>query len=332
MKIIRSLILATVAGLIVLAAMGYFLDSKATLEALSELSIGILPWLVSLSLLGYILRFLKWQYYLGLIGIPVPTRVSAGIFFSGFMMAVTPGKLGEVLKAYLLKRLYGTKMRITAPVVLAERITDVLALLALSLAGASTLHYGGRALVAVGAITVLGVSVLSWRTLMVALISQCERLPVVSRIAHKLHEAYDSTATLIAPGPLAWATLLSIPAWAAEGIAFYAIFHNIHIPTAQSLSAPPLMGAVFVYSFSTLIGALSMLPGGIGAAEAGLAGLTVTLFSTPRGTAAAATLIIRLVTLWFAVLLGTLTFVGFQSTFGLRLDELDKVREKDDES
>jgi uncharacterized protein (TIRG00374 family) len=255
--------------------------------------------------------------------------VSAGIFFSGFMMAVTPGKLGEVLKAYLLKRLYGLKMRVTAPVVLAERLTDVIALLALSMAGAATLQYGGRAIAIVAALTVTGVAVLSWRSLMVRLIGLCETLPLVDRIAHKLHPAYDSTAALIAPGPLVWATLLSIPAWAVEGIAFYAIFRNIQTPTGPGQTIPPAMGAIFIYSFSTLIGALSMLPGGLGASEAGLAGLAVTLFATPRGTAAAATLVIRIVTLWFAVLLGTMVFASFQSTFGMRFTDVDTV--KDDE-
>ncbi|MBI4860441.1 MAG: flippase-like domain-containing protein [Candidatus Riflebacteria bacterium] len=332
MRFLYKLVLAALAGAAVLVGMTWFLDARATAAALSSLSWIIIPWLAILSLAGYYLRFLKWQYYLKLIGADVPKRVSAGIFFSGFMMAVTPGKLGEVLKAYLLKRLYGIKMRITTPVVLAERLTDVLALLALSVAGAATLHYGRRALLVVSTLTVLGVAMLSWRTLMVKLIVLCERLPLVDRVAHKLHEAYDSTATLIAPGPLVWATLLSIPAWAAEGVAFYAIFCNLHGPSGQAVAPPPLMGAIFVYSFSTLVGALSMLPGGLGAAEAGLAGLTVTLFAIPRGTAAAATLVIRLVTLWFAVLLGTMTFAAFQSKFGHRFADVESVKQEEGDS
>jgi uncharacterized protein (TIRG00374 family) len=65
-----------------------------------------------------------------------------------------------------------------------------------------------------------------------------------------------------------------------------------------------LSKAVFAFAISTIVGALSAIPGGLGATEASLAGLLALLLTLPAATAAAATLLLRLATLWFAVLIG----------------------------
>jgi uncharacterized protein (TIRG00374 family) len=324
-----KLLLSALAGLAVFAAMGWFLDLDATLAALRSLDLTLLPLILGLALANYAFRFLKWHHYLRIVGVNLPVGHSVAIYLSGFMMAVTPGKLGEVVKAYLVKRLVGVKMRVTAPVVLAERITDVIALLLLSMAGAATLHYGQQALLAAAVLTVLGIVALSSRTLALWAIDLCGRLPVVEKFAHKLHEAYDSMSALLAPAPLALGTLLSLPAWAAEGVAFWLIFEGLRPDGAAASVTPPLLGAIFVYSFSTLVGALSMLPGGLGAAEAGLAGLTVTLFAVPHGVAAAATLLVRILTLWFAVALGAATFAAYSHTFGMTFSDVGSVKREE---
>ena len=49
---------------------------------------------------------------------------------------------------------------------------------------------------------------------------------------------------------------------------------------------------------------LSFLPGGLGVAEGSMTGLIRVLGDVPRAAAVAATVLIRLATLWFAVALG----------------------------
>jgi len=55
-----------------------------------------------------------------------------------------------------------------------------------------------------------------------------------------------------------------------------------------------------------LAGAISFLPGGVGGAEAVMAAMLVAA-GAPEAKAVAATVIIRLATLWFAVAIGVLT-------------------------
>jgi len=61
--------------------------------------------------------------------------------------------------------------------------------------------------------------------------------------------------------------------------------------------------STFVYSFSTLMGAVSLIPGGLIVVEGSSTGLLI-LAGISKGVAASATIVTRFCTLWFAVLVG----------------------------
>ena len=75
-----------------------------------------------LAAVNYALRFLRWQFYLRKVGVTnVSARDSLQVFLAGFALTVTPGKLGEAVKAVLLRASHGIPMSKTAPIVIAER-------------------------------------------------------------------------------------------------------------------------------------------------------------------------------------------------------------------
>jgi uncharacterized membrane protein YbhN (UPF0104 family) len=80
----------------------------------------------------------------------------------------------------------------------------------------------------------------------------------------------------------------------------------------RGLDVPPSFEtfslAVFITSFSAVVGGISTLPGGLGAAEVSLAGMLTLLLGLNADAASAATLIIRFGTLWFGVSLGLLVW------------------------
>jgi uncharacterized protein (TIRG00374 family) len=85
----------------------------------------------------------------------------------------------------------------------------------------------------------------------------------------------------------------------------YCVLRGLRVPAgAETLSM-----AVFVLSFSTVIGAISALPGGLGAAEVSIAAMLTLLMGLPAEDAASATLLIRFATLWFGVSLGLCVWV-----------------------
>ena len=83
--------------------------------------------------------------------------------------------------------------------------------------------------------------------------------------------------------------------------------------------------AVFTLSFSTVIGAVSTLPGGLGAVEVSMAGMLILLLTLPASTATAATLIIRFATLWFGVGLGLSVWLISKDLLLLESDQSEPV-------
>jgi hypothetical protein len=54
---------------------------------------------LGLATMNYAIRFLKWQHYLKRLGVhSVPVFDSLLVFLSGFVLTVTPGKVGEIFK------------------------------------------------------------------------------------------------------------------------------------------------------------------------------------------------------------------------------------------
>lgn len=259
-----------------------------------------------LALLNYALRFAKWHYYLRCLEIRVPVGESATIFLAGFVMSITPAKLGEVLKAALLRDRGRATIAESAPVVIAERLTDVVALVLLLCVGVFTYQMGGVVVVVAAALVLAFVVVVGSRRLMNAIIA---RLPV--RIRPKVSEAYASMARLVTPRPLAVGAVLSVAAWFAECAGFWVVCRGF--PGAPSVS---IEIATFIYALATLAGALSMLPGGLGVTEGSMAGmLQLMVAGFAKAPAVVATLLVRFATLWFAVAIGFVALAFFRTRY-----------------
>lgn len=302
MKTLRRRLLAgLVFGFVVILGITLLGDVRQVTEHLAAFSWQLTPVILSCTLFNYLLRFIKWHFYLGLVGVrDLPLAESARLFVGGFPLAVTPGKVGEALKGVWLNQRAGIPVARAVPVVVAERVSDGLAVLALSTLGVIAYPRYWPAFAGVLTLLIAGVILTQIRPLALALVSLAVRVPVVGRIAEHLREFYEGTYTLFRPKANVTAVTLGIVAWFGEGIGFYLILRGLGVPPGwQTLSI-----AVFVLSFSTIVGAVSTLPGGLGAAEASIAGMLSLLLALPAGISAAATLLIRFATLWFGVSLG----------------------------
>jgi uncharacterized protein (TIRG00374 family) len=302
-----KLILFIALGFLIFIALSFYADVGNILRSFQAFKWFYLPVILFLAVLNYLLRFFKWDYYLSYIDIQISKKQSFIIFMSGLAMSVTPGKLGEFLKAYLVKELNGTPISYSVPIVVAERFTDFIAIAILSAYGIFLFQYGANVLL-VSTILVLGLLfIVGCQPLFFKIIHYLDAIPYICKISHRIETAYQSAQRLMAPKPLIFATLISIGAWFCECYAFYLVFKGLNV----SVSIPH---ATFVYAFATLIGAVSMLPGGLGATEGSMTGLLI-LFEIPKYTAATATIIIRICTLWFAVFVGILALILGRKNF-----------------
>ena len=298
-RLVSRLVAGIVVGVAVYVGFSIWADVGRVGEALRSFQWRYALLACLLAAANYGIRFVRWQFYLGKVGVTnVSTRDSLQVFLAGFALTVTPGKLGEAVKAVLLRASHGIPMSKTAPIVIAERITDLVALLLLALVGVFSYDVDPRFLIAGAVLVVAGLIVVSVDPVAKAAIRIAGRMPVLRRFAHRFDDFHAHTAILIAPLPLVVATMLATTSWFFECLAFWSVvrgFPGAHIS---------LQGATFVYAATTVAGALSFLPGGLGVTEAGMLALLGRLAGIPRGTAAAATFVTRAATLWFAVALG----------------------------
>ena len=298
----RKMLFSIGLGILVVFALSFSADAPRLVKILERFHWHVLPLVIGLTLTNYLLRFVKWHYYLRVIGIrDVPVSQSALIFVAGLSMAITPAKVGELLKSYLLFHHRGIAIGRSAPIIFAERLTDGVAMVILASAGLVIYGVGWQMLLPIVVAMVVVVGLSQHRGVTRSALGIAERMPLISSKVHHLEAALLSANRLFRLPNLVLAISIGVVSWGCESLAFYVVL------TALGLSASPILAvqAAFILAVSSLVGAASMLPGGLAAAEGTLAGLLLLLRVTRNASiAAAATLIIRFCTLWLGVAVG----------------------------
>lgn len=300
----RKILLSIAFAALFYIGLSIWSDFGALSEAFQDFKLVYILPILGLSLANYALRFVKWQYYLRTLGISVPRMDSFLIHIAGLSMSITPGKFGEVIKSYLLKEAYAIPISRTATVVFADRLSDIIALIIMVTIGSIGFQYGLRFIWVVALVILVGLVILSQRTLAHRLLQQCTRMPFLKTRAASLEQLYESSYRILRPVPLLATVTLSVISWSMEALGFYLTFLALGLPVG-------ILPTLFIYSFATIAGAVSMLPGGLGLTEGSMTGLLV-LLDIAKAPATAATLIIRVATLWFAVIIGTIGLIILQ--------------------
>ena len=303
--------LSLIFGLAIAAALSIYADLPRMMAALARFRWEVLPLALGLTLFNYALRWVKWDYYLGQIGATAISKAdSLIIFVSGFTMILTPGRVGELLKSYLLKQADGIPISRSAPIVLAERLTDVLSMILLASAGLVAYRYGWQMMALILVSMLAFVALVQIRPMALGLLNWAERLSLIARFIQPLHQFYESSYQLLSLKSLLIAVGLGVISWSGECAALYVILVGLGFAATPTL----LLQASFALASSTVLGAISFLPGGLGVTDASLTGILLFTGIT-RDLAVAATLLIRLCTLWFGVSLGLVTMFAFRRRF-----------------
>jgi len=291
-----------------------YADFEKVIKTFSSFNWYLLPILFLLSFLNYVVRFLKWDFYLKLLKVSIKKIDSFSVFMSGLIMSVTPGKMGELLKAYLVKQISGEPISKVAPVIFAERITDFLSLILIGLVGGYVYNFGREIILAVGIFFVLVTVALTNKNIGEVMIVFFSKIKLIRKYVEHAREAYESSFQMLQIKPLLQMSLLSLLAWFLECLGYYLILVNFKVEVS-------LLWASFSYAFATIVGAISMLPGGLGVTEGSLTVLLRQKHYTFE-IAFASTFLIRIVTLWFAVFVGVMSVLLYQKRFGkIRIEQ-----------
>jgi HAD superfamily hydrolase (TIGR01490 family) len=253
-----------------------------------------------LVLLGYAIRYGRWRLLLAAVNQHPPVSADARIWMGSYAFTATPGKSGEALRSLLLKQECGVPVPPTLMALVVERLTDGTAVLLLLVINLPLLRrwqvpLGVPVAMAVAAI-VAGWLMLRSPWAKAQLRGGLKRL-LPRKLAHAGGDGLAALRQLVQPGLLLQATLIAALAWSLEGLSLWLLLRGM------GLEAVGIGGATIAHTAAGLLGALTLLPGGLGSTEAGTVGL-LALQGVDVAAATPATLLIRLMTLWFATALG----------------------------
>jgi hypothetical protein len=312
----RLIVVGLLLGLVAFIGVTLFSDVSQLLEYARTFAWWIMLPVLGLRIVNWALRFVKWHFYLWLVGAQnVGLRDSASVYLFGMTLAASPGKAAEILKSFILKNLAGVPVATTLPVVFAERLSDgiaVLLLLAWVVASLTASQYWP--LIGVGlALMLAGIVVLQVRPLCLWLLDLLARLPLLGRFARDFRLFYESSYRIVLLPSLFVAVGLGTAANALDGVGLYLILTAL----GQPATSATFFQALAATSLSVVTGSVSGSPGGIGASDLTITGILQHLTGPgviPLGLSEAGfvTLLARFVQLWWGVLVGGVVALLFR--------------------
>jgi uncharacterized protein (TIRG00374 family) len=300
------------AFLVSFSILGYLLYSANVPKVLAEIShanlaVYALAFLITPIILG--VKAIRWRLMLSRIGIDLPftaifKNISSGILLS----SLTPGRAGEPVRAYLLKKSHGTSFTKVMPTIVVERIMDMFTIILFALAGLfffpvpSEFYSLLTFTISFVLFCTIIVLVLCFnRGLLEGFLNFFFRFFMKSRRGEMnkiLDNFYSGISCMRSKSLVLTLVSMSVLSWLVE----------VFIPPLVALSLGYSLGlgeSAFAISISVLVGLASFLPGGLGSAEAVMAYMLSLIFGTlSAGTAV--TFLYRVSTLYFTCTLGAI--------------------------
>jgi uncharacterized membrane protein YbhN (UPF0104 family) len=273
-------------------------DASKTYEALQQLGWFGCMLVLALSALNYILRFYRWQTFVARLGRVLPVGLHFLYYISGFAFTISPAKAGEAYRSIHIRE-HGVAYADSLAALFAERLLDLVAMCLL--AGLITVEHAAYrplicGLMALAAVLMV-ITCLPYLPRWLQYISDSGRYRKLMVPCATLANLLRSSRRLLQPKPAAFGLAIALAAWAAEGLGFYLICQGLH----QNVNPGTAIG---IYAIASLAGSAAFfLPAGIGGMEIVMTTLMLAQGS-PLRTAVIATLLCRIATLWFAVLIG----------------------------
>jgi len=281
--------------------MGIYVDVGRLVSIMEKFRLDFFILLLIFTTISYAIRFIKWDFFLKRVGIRLNIWNNLFIFLSGFSMVMTPGKVGEIWKGWLIKDINGEKLNKTVPVVIIDRITDVLGLIILSMLG--IIYYMEGVYIIIVLLLLFSGFIIAIRSKTISgkIILLLEKR--MGKHAENIKMMHATFEILMKPAGLILMSFVSALAWFFECLVMYFTILGFW----QSIS---ITVSTFIFSFASLAGAVSMVPGCLGVAEGSISGM-LQYFGTAPAVSVAITIIVRSVTLWYGTIIGLSVYFIF---------------------
>lgn len=296
----------TLFGFIIAAFVVYiFIKSFDLHEALAILSQAEWPFILLSAIVFYLslpLRGWRWGSLLRPANIRINyISLSHYYLLSWFVNAILPARIGDIYRAYLLKKNREVPVSLSLGVIVSERVIDlgITAILVLisgtyfwsALRGSDTIRYIGWAIAVVAVICLLF-------TVLALYFGKLKRyLPQ----KWKEHANQFSRGLFRKPVLLPLIIVMTATIWLSEALRLYFVFWALNIKAG-------FLTALFISQVSLILMSLPISPAGLGLVELLMlkllasAGITASL-------AGAATIADRLISYWSLVAIGAIVYI-----------------------
>mgnify|MGYP001285481566 CR=1 FL=1 len=307
MKLDNRLILVLVAVVGIYAIFLFISDYNIISEKISNFKTNYLPLIFLFVSASWIPIIVKWQFLLKNCEIHVPLKKSILVFFSGVAFEITPGQIGALIKSQLLKTSSNVPRTKTAPIIVIEKVYDLIGAILASIIGIIILGMDFYLII----IAILALAIIFffmfYRPASEIFFKRITKTRFFSKYIENMSEfnAIVQKSTNVKAATVC--ILLSVTYWfIISAGAYYTLI-------AFDVNILDYLTVLSIYTTSILLGAISFVPAGIGVTEGSIAGL-FTLNGIDVSTALILSVMIRVLTLWFSVSVG---FIALKFTGGL---------------
>jgi uncharacterized protein (TIRG00374 family) len=307
MKLDNRLILVLVAVVGVYAIFLFVSDFSIISEKISNFKINYLPLILFFVSASWIPLIIKWHFLLKNSEVDVPLTKSIAVFFSGVAFEITPGQIGALIKSQILKTSYNIPRTKTVPIVIVEKVYDLIGAILASVIGIIIL--GMEIYLIAIAISVLAFIFffMYYKPASELFFNRITKLKFFSKHIENISGFYEIVQKSTNVRAATICILLALAYWFMVSAAAYYTLISFDVNILDYLKV------LAIYSTSTLLGAISFIPAGIGITEGSIAGL-FTLNGIDVSTALILAVMIRIFTLWYSVSVG---FIALKFTGGL---------------
>lgn len=267
------------------------------------------PVVALLSVGYYLLQGVRWQPLLRAVGSRMPLLDTVVLNFAGQAVGLLPG--GELARAVLASEVAKVEVGAAIATITVQELIYTVMLIAAAVPGA--LHHTVAAVgVSIALAGVIAISaILTIAPLFNAVLALVRKIPVVNRFAPDVAELQRDTVGLLRR----WDTLYWSAISAVQAVGTITMFWVVIQAIDPGKVSWP--NAAFAYAVASIVGAISLGPGGLGGFEAAGVGMLVVV-GVPFEIAVAATVLQRAADKGLATVYGCVALVYARQHYDLR--------------
>ena len=288
--------------MILYVAFAFYIDIGKFSKVVLNIQYWFLPLILIPETVHILLLGLRFHRFLQALGINIPIRKSMLIYITGLSLTVTPGNAGQVIKSQVIKNQLGFPVSKTSPIILAEKWSELTAILIILIAfGIVNSFLESNVIIVIGTVIALALFGIMRNAL---IFTQFKRVLLRFSRLRKFEESIENSRgaakILFSKRMVSEGFLFTTPAKILEGLSVFFAFQALGVKIG-------FISCTQIFYTASLSGIFSFVPGGFGVTEGSMLALLIKYYGTNLALLATAVIFSRIITIWYSTVLGMIT-------------------------